>query len=662
MAAQANEPAPLDRDTMVVAGVVLLGAVMSILDTTVVNVAIDHLAVAFNASLTTIQWVITGYTLALAAVIPVSGWAADRFGTKRIYVTSLVLFTLGSVAAGLSWSAESMIVFRVLQGIGGGLIMPTVMTIMTRKAGPHRMGRVMGVLGVPMLIAPIMGPILGGWLVADVSWRWIFFINVPIGVIAFILALIVLDPDQPQPAHRLDWLGMLLLSPGLAVFIYGLAESSTYGFGSPRSWGPTAVGVLLIAAWFVHSWRTPEPLIDVRTFVHTRAGYAGTSFFLFAISVFGTMLLIPLYYQTVRGTSALQAGLLLAPGGFGAMLLMPVSGRLTDRYGPTWLPATGLPLVAIGLIPFVFVGATTSYVLLCAGSFVQGLGMGLSMMPNMTAAMQAVPTSAIARTSTAMNIIRQAGASVGTAILSVILASAITSNLASIAGLHASRSGSGGLAALQHLPARSTLPDRHAARERVRLDVRVGARDDRDRIHPGGEDGAQRVARPHGATGSRPRARSRVSPRSVAGAARLGYAARTPTSARIVSPLMYELRSESRNSTTSATSWVSPKRPSTWNEGPTTSPLRREPRSATERTGSQYDSATWTPGSRSHRRVPARATKRKRVDVFGHGSSLRHRRRCTGLDADDCAWGDPIARVASIVAIAGLTRSQLEIT
>jgi EmrB/QacA subfamily drug resistance transporter len=449
-----GQPEGLDRETMVVAGVVLLGAIMSILDTTVVNVAIDHLAVAFNASLTTIQWVITGYTLALAAVIPVSGWAADRFGTKRIYMTSLVLFTLGSIASGLSWSAESMIVFRVLQGIGGGLIMPTVMTIMTRKAGPQRMGRVMGVLGVPMLIAPIMGPILGGWLVDDVSWRWIFFINVPIGIVAFILAMIVLDPDKPQPAHRLDWLGALLLSPGLAIFIYGLAESSSYGFGSLRSWGPTLAGVVLIAAWFFHSWRTPDPLIDIRTFVHTRAGYAGASFFLFAISVFGTMLLIPLYYQVVRGNSALQAGLLLAPGGLGAMLLMPLSGRLTDRYGPTWLPATGLPLVAIGLIPFVFVGASTSYVLLCTGSFVQGLGMGLAMMPNMTAAMQAVPPSAIARTSTGMNIIRQAGASVGTAILSVILASAVASNLP-IATAHTSSSGSSGLAALQHLPARA---------------------------------------------------------------------------------------------------------------------------------------------------------------------------------------------------------------
>ena len=451
--ARAGQPEPLDRETWIVAGVVILGAVMSILDTTVVNVAIDHLAVVFRSTLTTIQWVITGYTLALAAVIPVTGWAADRFGTKRIYLWSLVLFTLGSVLSGLSWSAGSLIFFCVLQGIGGGMIMPAVMTIMTKKAGPQRMGRVMGVLGVPMLVAPILGPILGGWLVDDASWRWIFFINLPIGIVAFILAFIVLEPDQPQPAHRLDWLGMALLSPGLAVFIFGLAESSTYGFGSVRSWGPTLLGAVLIAAWFVHSWRAPNPLIDLRTFAHTRAGAAAGTFLLFAISVFGTMLLVPLYYQAVRGASALQAGLLLAPGGLGAMLLMPVAGKLTDRYGPTWLPAAGLPLVAIGLIPFVFVGAHTSYVLLSCGNFVQGLGMGLAMMPNMTAAMQAVPPSAIARTSTAMNIIRQAGASIGTAILSVILASAITSNLSVILGSRRSGSSGGGIATLQHLPA-----------------------------------------------------------------------------------------------------------------------------------------------------------------------------------------------------------------
>ncbi len=444
------EREPLDRETLIVAGVVMLGAIMSILDTTVVNVAIDRLAVDFKSSLTTIQWVVTGYTLALAAVIPLTGWAADRFGTKRLYLTSLVLFTIGSILSGLAWSAASLIVFRVLQGVGGGMIMPAVMTITTRKAGPHRMGRVMGVLGVPMLIAPILGPILGGWLVDDVSWRWIFFINVPIGILAFVLAQIVLDPDEPQPTHRLDWLGMLLLSPGLALLIFGLAESSTYGFGALRSWGPVAGGAVLIVAFFRHSWRSANPLIDIRTFVRTPAGAAAGTFTLFSIAFFGALLLVPLYYQSVRGVSALTAGLLLAPQGIGAMVTMPIAGRLTDRFGPTWLPAAAIPLLVIGIAPFAFVTAHTSYVLLCSFSFVLGLGMGLSMMPTMTAAMQAVPPSAIARTSTAMNIIRQAGASIGTAVLTVILSSAITHHLSAVRGVSLPH-GETGFASLQHL-------------------------------------------------------------------------------------------------------------------------------------------------------------------------------------------------------------------
>jgi EmrB/QacA subfamily drug resistance transporter len=322
------------------------------------------------------------------------------------------------------------------------------MTIMTKKAGPHRMGRMMGVLGVPMLIAPIIGPILGGWLVDDVSWRWIFFINVPIGIIAFTLGQIVLEPDEPQPAHRLDWLGMLLLSPGLALLIYGLAESSTYGFGDARAWAPIVLGAVLIVGFFAHSWRVPNPLIDIRTFTQTRAGAAAGIFLLFAIAFFGALLLVPLYYQSVRGASALDAGLLLAPQGLGAMVTMPIAGRLTDRYGPWRWPAVGIPLLVIGISPFAFVTAHTSYVLLCGFNFVLGLGMGMAMMPTMTGAMQAVPAAAIARTSTAMNIIRQAGASIGTAILSVLLATEIGRHLSSVPGVNTS---GGGLAAVQHL-------------------------------------------------------------------------------------------------------------------------------------------------------------------------------------------------------------------
>jgi EmrB/QacA subfamily drug resistance transporter len=429
------DPDALDRDTMVVAAVVLLGAIMSILDTTIVNVAIDRLSIDFNASLTTIQWVVTGYTLALAAVIPVTGWAADRFGTKRIYLTSLALFMLGSALCAVAWSADSLIAFRVLQGVGGGMIMPAVMTIMTKKAGPHRMGRVMGILGVPMLIAPILGPILGGWLVDDVSWRWIFLINMPIGVVAIILAWIKLEKDTSQPSHRLDWLGMALLSPGLTLLIFGLAESSSGGFGQLKSWAPIVTGAVLIATFFWHSWRKGDgALIDIRTFTHTRAGASAGVFLLFAIAFFGALLLIPLYYQTVRGASALESGLLLAPQGIGAMITMPLAGKLTDRYGPNRLPACGIPLLVIGILPFAFVGADTSYVLLCSFSFILGLGMGFSMMPTMTAAMQAVPAAAIARTSTAMNIIRQGGASIGTAILTVILSSQIADRLGGAAG------------------------------------------------------------------------------------------------------------------------------------------------------------------------------------------------------------------------------------
>jgi EmrB/QacA subfamily drug resistance transporter len=442
----ANPPVELDRATLVVAGVVMLGAVMSLLDTTVVNVAIDRLAVDFHSSLTTIQWVVTGYTLSLATVIPISGWASDRFGTKRLYLTSLVLFTLGSVLSGLAWSSASLIGFRILQGLGGGMIMPAVMTIITQRAGPQRMGRVMGILGVPMLIAPIIGPILGGWLVDNASWRWIFFINLPIGIMAFVSGLLVLEPDRPSPSKRLDWIGMLLLSPGLALLIYGLAESSPYGFANLRAWGPVLAGALLIAGFFAHSWRAREPLIDIRTFTQTRAGLSAVVFALFAIAFFGALLLIPLYYQSVRGASALSAGLLLVPQGVGAMITMPIAGRLTDRYSPKYLPAAGIPLLLVGLAPFAFVTATTSYVLLCAFNVVLGLGMGLSMMPTMTAAMQAVPREAIPRVSTAMNIIRQGGASIGTAVMIVLLSTAIKDRIPL-----AARDGGNGFASLQHL-------------------------------------------------------------------------------------------------------------------------------------------------------------------------------------------------------------------
>jgi EmrB/QacA subfamily drug resistance transporter len=436
----AASPAPqedaLTREVWLVAGVVVLGAIMSILDVTVVNVAINTLAREFETELTTIQWVATGYTLALATVIPLTGWAADRFGTKRLYVTSIVLFVSGSILCGLAWSAGSLIAFRVLQGFGGGMLMPLGMTIMTRAAGPHRVGRVMAVMGVPMLLGPIFGPILGGWLVDDFSWHWIFFINIPIGIAALVMSLRVLPRDVAQPAHQLDWLGLALLSPSLAILIFGLAKSGQHsGFVHADVIGPVVAGALGLVAFVWHALREPDTaLIDLRLFRNKTFSASMTTLFLMVVSVFGGMLLVPLYFQAVRGEDALSTGLLLAPQGFGAMITMPLAGRLVDRTGPGRIVPVGLVVVGLSFLGLTQLEADTSYWLIGAILFVQGLGMGATMMPTFSGAMQTLRRAAIARASTTLNINQQVGASIGTAVLSVLLANAIANKLSGLGG------------------------------------------------------------------------------------------------------------------------------------------------------------------------------------------------------------------------------------
>ncbi|HEX6461084.1 MAG TPA: DHA2 family efflux MFS transporter permease subunit [Thermoleophilaceae bacterium] len=420
----------LDRGVLLVASCVVLGAIMSILDVTVVNVAINTLARDFHTQLSTIQWVATGYTLALATVIPLTGWAADRFGTKRLYMLSIALFLTGSMLSGLAWSATSLIFFRVLQGLGGGMIMPAGMTILTRAAGPQRVGRVMAIIGVPMLLGPIVGPILGGWLVESFSWRWIFFINVPIGIAALIASLRILPRDIPQHEHRLDWQGLLMLSPGLALLIYGLAKTnSAGGFGSAQVLVPALLGLALLALFVRHSLRTHDALIDVRLFANKVFAASSGTLVLAIIAMFGGMLLLPLYLQVVRGESPMTTGLLLAPQGIGAMIAMPVAGRLTDKTGAGRIVPVGLTLVGVAFLGLTQLGAHTSYVLFGAILFVMGLGMGSSMMPTFSAAMQTLREAQVAKASTTLNINQQTGASIGTAVMSVLLAHELAAHL-----------------------------------------------------------------------------------------------------------------------------------------------------------------------------------------------------------------------------------------
>ncbi|MET0740854.1 MAG: DHA2 family efflux MFS transporter permease subunit [Candidatus Nanopelagicales bacterium] len=427
-APQGEHPDHIDGAVLKIAGVVVLGAVMSILDITVVNVALPTFQVEFGSpgneiSYSHVAWTVTAYTLAMATVIPMTGWAADRFGTKRLYMTAVTLFTLGSVLCATAWSINALIVFRVLQGLGGGMLMPLGMTIMTRAAGPHRMGRLMAILGVPMLLGPILGPIIGGWLIQEASWHWIFLINLPLGVIALVYAWRVLAKDTPEPSESFDFVGMALMSPGLALFLFGVSSLPATGgdFSAPRVWVSMLLGATLMVAFVWHSFRPEHPLLDLRLFKNRDLTVSVITMALFAVAFFGGLLLVPTYFQQVRGESTLDAGLLIAPQGLGAMLTMPIAGRLVDRYPVGRIVPFGLALIIFGMFGLTQVTADTPYSRLIPMLFVMGMGMGATMMPLFTSALKALPPPSVARGSTLLNITQQIASSVGIATMSVVL-------------------------------------------------------------------------------------------------------------------------------------------------------------------------------------------------------------------------------------------------
>jgi EmrB/QacA subfamily drug resistance transporter len=468
-----------------ISAVVLLGSVMTILDTTIVNVALDTLGHDLRSPVSQIQWVVTGYTLALAAVIPVTGWAARRFGGKRVYLASLVLFTVGSALCGLATSTGELILFRVLQGAGGGMLLPIGQMMMADAAGPKRMGRVMSILAVPMMLAPILGPTVGGLIIQNASWRWIFYVNVPIGFAAVIAALRILPNIKPGEAGRLDVRGLLLMSGGVALLTYGLAEIGTTGsFSSPKVLVGCLAGLALIALFGVFALRTPRPLLDLRLYRRPTFSSASVAMFFLAAALFGGMILLPLYWQEVRHESVVDAGLLMAPQGVGAALIMPLAGRLSDRYGGGPIALIGVTVTAVLTIPFGLIGAHTPVAWLSIVMLLRGTGIGLGFMPAMTAAFASLDRSELSDATPQLNVLQRVGASIGTAVLAVILQRALV-GVHTLSGAAAAYGtafwASAGLAALAIVPclilvraeraARRAPADRAAAAQEAALEA-----------------------------------------------------------------------------------------------------------------------------------------------------------------------------------------------
>ncbi|WP_460070695.1 DHA2 family efflux MFS transporter permease subunit [Streptomyces sp. YKOK-I1] len=424
--APGTDAAVLNRTLLVV----VIGSVMSVLDVTIVNVALRSLSEAFRAPLETAQWTVTAYTLALAAVVPTAAWAMARLGTRRTYLVALVLFTLGSLLAACAWDIVSLIVFRALQGLGGGLLMPVGMAMAMGAADRERYGRTMALLGLPVLVGPVAGPVLGGWLLDALSWRWIFLVNLPVGVVASVLAAKLLRPDPPRgtaPAPRLDVPGLLMLSPGLALLLFGLARGGERGeFAAPAALVPALAGAALIAGFVGRALSVRHPLLDLRLLTDRTFGVSIATLALFSCGYFGSMLLGPVYWQQVRGWSPTATGLLGVPVGLAVGTTMQIAARNVDKVSPRRLIRAGIAVGALGMALTGLALGTADVPAWrpVAATVLLGVGAGMVLMPTMTTASRDLPKERLAAATTALSINAQVSASAGTALVSVVLGSA----------------------------------------------------------------------------------------------------------------------------------------------------------------------------------------------------------------------------------------------
>ncbi|MFI9845633.1 DHA2 family efflux MFS transporter permease subunit [Nonomuraea sp. NPDC051941] len=416
----------LDARLLGMIGVILLGGLLGILNSTMAAVAIDTLAATFETSLSTIGWTSTGFLLAVTATIPFTTWAVDRFGGKRLWLAGLALFLAGSLGAGVAWDVGALIVFRVVQGFGAGLLDPLVLILLARAAGPRRAGRVMGLMGVVLSLGPVLGPIAGGAVLAGLSWRWMFLLSVPVGLVALLLALRVIPVDEPSEgaSARLDVAGLALLGPGFATVVLALSQTAEQGaFTAWQALLPLGAGALLLLAYAAHALRdrrTP-PLIDLRLFTNRGFTASVAIMGLGGLALFAALFALPLYYQQAHGHGVLAAGLLMAPLGLGGALAMPLAGRLSDRLGARGLATGGALLAGLSALAFTRIGADTPEIWPALAAFTIGLGSGCFSAPTMGSLYRSLPPSMVAQGSSVLYMLNQLGAALGVAVVTLIL-------------------------------------------------------------------------------------------------------------------------------------------------------------------------------------------------------------------------------------------------
>ena len=410
------------RHWMIPVLVALIGVFMSILDTSIVNVAISTIMNVFGTDAAGVEWVSTAYMLAMGMIVPMSGWLGEKLGVKQLYIWSLVVFTAGSVLCAAAWNLESLIVARVIQALGGGMLMPTVMAMIYKLVPRDKMGGAMGIFGIAIIFAPALGPTVGGWLVEYVDWRWIFTINLPVGILGILMAVFFIPEFKHEgKVNKFDLPGAVTAAIGFAGLLYVLSKGNEWGWTSEAtiltlvaSLG-TLVVFVLIELW------SPSPLLDLKVFLFPSFTLANIAGIVTTIGMFAGLFYIPFFLQSIRGLGALETGILMLPGALASGVLMPVSGILYDRFGPKVVMVIGLVLMASMTWLFGTISLDTTLMTVSLWNVGRGVAMGLSMMPAQTAAMSDVPPAMISRATSVMAIIRNLASSFGIAVMTVLI-------------------------------------------------------------------------------------------------------------------------------------------------------------------------------------------------------------------------------------------------
>lgn len=407
-----------------IASVIVFGAFMAGLDSSLVNVALETITHKLNGSLAAAQWVSSGYLVALAAALPICGWLGKRIGPGRLWMIALAGFTFASLLCAIAPNIEILVLCRVFQGVTGGLLVPSGQAVLGRAAGPRHMGTVMNTAGVAVVLAPAIGPTIGGLLLNALSWRWLFLVNLPIGAAALALGAKVLPRQEDLKDEKLDVFGLVLLSFCMPALTFGIVQVSRREVGQLAPWALIVLGALSLGSYIAYAIRRAGRLpviLDLRLFGIRAYSVAQSAIFFCGASLYAGLILLPLYFQMLRHESVVNTGLLLLAYGAGSAISLRVSGKMTDRFGGGLTGSLGLVITILSTVPFAIFKAGTNIVLVEALQFVRGVGISFAGLPVISTAYALVKHDELPDATVQANMLQRLGGSIGSALIIVLL-------------------------------------------------------------------------------------------------------------------------------------------------------------------------------------------------------------------------------------------------